>query len=137
MAKEAKQGIMPHEEEKYLDGTPFILIIATLGLDDQSYRLRIPVDRIVYHRRGHRLCLLGSVLDIQRICCRMVGIEIQKPKEARIMSGKPTLFGHLLGPVKTHRSIIPGSAIDVIVPKGCFINLCRPVQSIFQPVHDL
>jgi len=32
MAKEAKQGIMPHEEEKYLDGTPFILIIATLGL---------------------------------------------------------------------------------------------------------
>jgi hypothetical protein len=47
----------------------------------------------------------------------MVGIEIQKPKEARIMSRKPTVFGHLLGSVKTYRGIIPGSATDVIYPQ--------------------
>jgi energy-coupling factor transporter ATP-binding protein EcfA2 len=32
MAKEARQGIMPQEEQKYLDATPIILIIATIGL---------------------------------------------------------------------------------------------------------
>jgi DNA replication protein DnaC len=31
-AKEAKQGIMPQEEQKYLDATPVILVIATIGL---------------------------------------------------------------------------------------------------------
>jgi len=33
------------------------------------------------------------------------------------MSEKPILFGHLLGSVKTHRGIIPGSATDVIYPQ--------------------
>jgi len=32
MAKEARQGIMPQEEQRYLDATPIILIIATIGL---------------------------------------------------------------------------------------------------------
>ena len=32
MAKEARQGIMPQEEQRYLDATPIILIIATVGL---------------------------------------------------------------------------------------------------------
>jgi energy-coupling factor transporter ATP-binding protein EcfA2 len=32
MASEAKQGIMPKSEQKYLDATPFVLVIATIGL---------------------------------------------------------------------------------------------------------
>jgi len=65
----------------------------------------------------------------------MVGIEIQKPEETRIMSGKLALFGHLLGPVKTHRNIIGSLATDVIYPQEygsltcadpckAYLNLC-------------
>lgn len=32
IAIEARQGIMPHEEQRYIDFTPMIMIIATLGL---------------------------------------------------------------------------------------------------------
>jgi hypothetical protein len=62
----------------------------------------------------------------------MVGIEIQKPEETRIMSEKPILFGHLLGSVKTHRGIIPGSAIYLMYPpKYVSLTCADPCRAYF------